>query len=302
MKKILVILLALPLCISGALADADGYWTSNADWYYHLSEYCGGADGMVPISPDGAEAFEKYACPICVPAGKRGEEPKAVNCFGELAVRIPESWLWDLEYKASSEQIDGVHERGAEALQTLGQCLHGKAYNTFLEELRTGGAASGTAYTAYVERMNCEILSVRHIGGAWYAGVRPEKDPMQGWEMLVRSLKIELEMAGDALDTYMDVEPKLTTVTLMPEEARWIYQRENSEMLVQIYPMLDVYYLGLVLKRETDSAIQLRIGGREMDVELWPTQSQGVTHFGCAITEAEFRMLEMGAELEIIEG
>ena len=299
MKRMLATILVLLLCASGALAEE--YWTANEDWYYHQSALCGGRESMVPISPDGAEEFGKYACPVCVQQREEYGEPKAVNCFGQLAVRVPESWLWDLEYKPSPELIDGVHERGAEALRTLGQCLHGRAYVQFLEEWKEGGAASGTEYFASVERMNCDILSLRHIGGAWYAGVRPEEDPMQGWEMLVRSLKIELEMTGDALDTHMNTEPKLTSLTLVPEEVMQIYQRENSEMLVWVYPLLDAYYLELILNAETDDAIRLRVGGEEMDVELWPTQIQGKPHFGCAITEAEFRALEAGAELEIID-
>ena len=304
MKKMLLFALALFLLSAAALAEADGYWTSNSDWYYHLSEYCGGAETMVPISLDGAATFGKYACPICVTIQAKNEEPKAVNCFGELAVRIPESWLWDLEYKLSSEQIDGVHERGAEALRTLGQCLHGRAYNIFLEELRSAGAASGTAYVASVERMNCDILSVRHIGGAWYAGARPETDPTRGWETLVRSRKIELEMSGDTLDTHMDVEPKLTSLKLVPEEAVPVYQREDPGLWIHIYPMEDVYYLLLSGEAERNlegTTVRVRIGGTELDVDLWPVYIGNAVDFGCALTEAEFRALEAGAELETVD-
>lgn len=304
MKRILFFALILSILSPAALAEADGYWTSNADWYYHLSEHCGGAEDMVPISLDGAEAFGKYACPICVAIQGDDREPRVLNCFGQLAVRIPESWLWDLEYKVSPEQIDGAHERGPEAMRTLGQCLHGRAYNTFLEELRSTGAAVGTAYTAFVERMNCDILSVRHIGGAWYAGVRPEADPMRGWDMLVCSRRIELEMSGSALDTHMDVEPKLTYLTLMPEEAVPICQREESGLWIHIYPMGDAYYLILSGKTERDlegATVRVRIGGTELDVDIWPVYIGNTVDFGCALTEAEFRALEAGAALEVID-
>ena len=304
MKRMLLFALTMIVLSPAAFAEADGYWTSNADWYYHQSEHCGGAGDMVPISLDGAEAFGKYACPICVAIQGDDREPKVLNCFGQLAVRIPESWLWDLEYRRSPEQIDGVHERGTEAMRTLGQCLHGRAYNTFLEELRSAGAASGTAFTASVERMNCEVLSARHIGDAWYVGVRPAADPMQGWDAMVCGWRIELEMSGDELDTHMDVEPERTHLTLIPEDVASVYQRADSGLWIHVYPMMDVYYL--ILSGETGSnlegaTLRLYIDGKESDVDLWPIYIEDAVDLGCALTEAEYHALAAGAELVVAD-
>lgn len=74
MKKRFTILFILLLCASTALADSDGYWTTNEDSYYHVDPTCGGAEDMLPISMAGAAEFEKFPCPLC--------RPEALNVCG----------------------------------------------------------------------------------------------------------------------------------------------------------------------------------------------------------------------------
>ena len=92
MKRAFAALLALALSLSAwALSEADGYWTNNADIYYHAAQNCGGAGGRVPISLEGAAEFEKYPCPVCVPAEDDGGAPAAAVRGGVIVVRFSDA-------------------------------------------------------------------------------------------------------------------------------------------------------------------------------------------------------------------
>ena len=304
MKRLLMAALAaLFLMPTAAFADADGFWTANEGWYYHASEHCGGAEDMVPISLEGAAAFEKYPCPVCVPT-QESDEIRAAVVFGQLVLRIPDTWLAELENPGlprTDSEPDGVDEYGEQALQTLGYCLHGEVYTRFLEELRKSGSTEATAVTLQALPTGDDIiLSSRHIGDAWYVCVRTAENPEEGWDLSLGIREVEIQMEGEALHTRVPYRIAVKTFRILPElvpDVSYIYQREG----IQVYKVLDGYFLDLIMASEKEAELaKLWIGGTDSNVELAPWRSGDVADYGCALTEAEFRALENGAALERI--
>lgn len=302
MKRFLVLaFIALLIAPAAAFAETDGFWTVNADWYYHASEYCGGVEGMVPISPEGAEAFAKYPCPVCV-STQESDEIRAAVIFGQLVLRIPDAWLAGLEYE--SREAERLERNGAEAWRALGIYLHGEDYVRFLADLRERRSAGATGMFPWLIELNqVKPLSMRHIGDAWYACVRPLEDPADGIQVLLDVSRFDLRMEGDSLEMesaleYM--EPlSLSQMESIPA-ASYIYLREGEG--VRVYRALDAYFLDFFTEvGEYVEFPRLYIDGADLNVALAAWRSGDIADYGCVLTEAEFRALESGATLELID-
>ena len=315
MKKSWVFLIMLLLCIPNALGESDGYWTSNGDWYYHACEFCGGAEDMVPISAAGAAEFGKYACPVCVPTQESGEI-QVTECFGYLALRIPDAWVArqeNPELPRLESDPAGVNGKGAQALETLGMCLHGEDYARFMEKLRASGSAEAIVTMPQVLPVeDAVVISMRHIGDAWYACVRPEKNPEEGWDLMLGLTKLEMKMEGGELQTEVPYRLAVKSFPLMPEQitsaAEPMLQRTEEGMLIRVIQLADESYnfslTGSI--SEFPERARLRVDGVELECEFeaWRYEDAPdhlIVLCSCALTEAEFRALEAGAPIEFTD-
>ena len=301
MKRLwMIALAALFLLSTAAFAEVDGCWTANEDWYYHASEYCGGTESMVPISLDGAAAFAKYPCPVCV-STRESDEIRAAVVFGQLVLRIPDVWLAGLEYE--SKETERLERDGAEAWRALDMYLHGEDYVRFLVNLWEQGSAEATGMFPWLVELNpVKPLSMRHIGDAWYACVRPLEDPADGIQVLLDVSQFDLQMKGDSLRMESALEYAEPLSLPEPEPvpaASYVYSREGEG--IRVYRVLDAYFLDFFTEAEEYAEFpRLYIDGVDLNVALAAWRSGDIADYGCALTEAEFRALENGAALEMI--
>ena len=303
MRRWICLALALLCCVPAALAEADGYWTNNADWYYHLSEHCGGVEGMVPISPDGARAFGKYPCPVCVPAEDDGAEPWAV-AMGKLAmIRFSDAWL----NRQAEERLTSVFGfsgadvlRGAEADRRIAELLHGEAYGAFLAD----GAETRAMVPGYPVRYE-NVLCLRHIGSAWYMVVRTEEKldgqyDVEDWEAYADRVWME----GDELyvDGDMQREPLTLHMNVQNLDGAEAAHEREGDVRITAYAAMDICIAEL---REAGAdpdlleEVALYIGGADTGLRLNGRMSGDTAVYRCALTNAELAALQSGAEVAL---
>ena len=306
MKRILLLALALLFCLPAALAESDGYWTTNDDWYYHLSAWCGGADGMVPISLNGAEAFGKYPCPVCVPEEGGAAEIQVVVRGGTVILRVPDAWMDSLEMDSSSFYIWDEKLSGAEADEALSAQLHGEAYAQFVSGFRQNGSAEAWVRVPGVGRVGDIVLSQRHLGGAWCFALLPER--------LNNSWNVELDINGrllQAADGVLNVhyaqEAALTYREVLQlihaYDAERVFAREGG-VEVGVYRAQGMNIAAIYQRPEDKNRMlgaRLYIGGVDTGAKLngWLNEETELGFYCCVLTDAELHALQEGAEIEL---
>ena len=300
----LLILLCVPFA---ARADGqDEYWTTRAELYYHGYANCNGAEGRVPISAEAAAAFDKYPCPVCVPAGSDSTQVQGVARGGTIVLRFPDGMLAEPELTGVFGWGFPVDYEGAEAWTRLGELLHGEEYAGFAERVRAGGSAETVARVPCVVTIGDELtLNQRHIGGDWYSIVRPKERFEDSWEMYWRIDGLELEMAGDALReefSLQTVEEYQTVRLASADGAQSVFQRTAGNLEIRVYRELDAN-VAVICERSADAdfleKVGLRIGGYDCGVALtgYMDGSDGV--FCCTLTDGELHLLEAGADFAL---
>ena len=308
MKRMLAFILSLLLCVPAALAEADGYWTSNADWYYHLSPYCGGAENMVPISLDGAEAFGKYPCPVCVPEEDGSAEVRAVTRGGVVIARVPDAWLDSVALSDPNDSFFTDEETfsGAEAQQELAALLHGEAYVRFVEQVHSGDSVEIRARGPQVGADPDFEFSKRHLGGAWYFVVLP-RESVDRWDTYMGVWGAQLRMEGDVLHKIRDQQNLASNGALRlgpiarADGAECVYARTEG-MKIDVYRAQDMN-IAVFSQRAEDvnrlSGARLYIGGVDTGAILNGRRDGDAGTYCCVLTEAELAALRSGAEVEL---
>ena len=304
-RMMCVILAAFMILSFAAQAETEGYWTNNADWYYHLSPYCGGIDSMVPISLDGADAFGKYPCPACVP-GEGGIEIEGAieGGMGLVVIRIPENWQEVKLRNSSGDDSDACYE-GEQMYRALGDYLNGAEYTRFLRDYRDSGSASATVVVPPdLIGIGAEPLSKRHIGGAWLY-VFPPAPNVKGGTADISVIGIEFDLhAEDGLlvcdgKNYAYEEfGKRQNLALRQEHGGVIFKREYGELRVYVKRMLDEYVA--LIQRDGGEAIrdaELCIG--ESHIALCGGVDAAANIYACVLTEAEWNALQADVPVEL---
>lgn len=308
MKRGFLWALILALCLPcAALGEAgSGFFTRSADLYYHYNEFCGGSGGMVPISQAAAQAFGKHVCPVCMPEEDTGGEIQAVVRGGTIVVRFPDARLAEAELTdVFGWSQDSVYPGDAGA-RMLAHCLHGESYNAFMAELQGGGAAQGRALEPEIlSGSDVMIMSLRHIGGSWYAVARSDAKPGERWNMYWRINSHALNMQPDGLHIVFDrqsVESWLELPLGQMGDADPVYEYSEGSLRVEAYRAMDAV-IAVVYDSAADADflqdVQLRIGGADSGIEVTGYMNGKTGVYCCVLTEGELAALQSGAQAEL---
>lgn len=309
-RRLLPAVLALMFVLSfAALAETEGYWTSNADWYYHLSPYCGGIDSMVPISLDGADAFGKYSCPACVSGENDGEIQAVIEGgAGIVVVRIPDSCLGDAWFDEVNSYTDDVSYEGDAAYRMLADYLSGEAYVGFLSDYQVRGSAQASASQPRILALGNElVLSRRHLNGVWYFAVRI-REPLRetffdvdSWTMNWRTDAFQLRMEDDVLicDYTTNTQTEKLDLRIEVQSTEPIFEESFGELHFYVTQAMNEY-IALILRRADDAVPdgELVIGERA-GIPLTGHINAGADVYCCVLTEAELNALRSGATAEL---
>lgn len=308
MKRKIVGLLAAVLCLAApALAEGSGgYWTRNADFYYHANENCRSETGMVPISAEAAVAFGKGVCPVCVPAQDDGRDVQAASRGGTIVVCFSDAWLNEPELTGVFGWSGGGSYSGAECQAVLAENLHGDAYNRFMEDYLQNGSAEGRANTPHILSADgLLVMNKRHIGSDWYIVVRPREKFEDSWNMYWRVSSLSLQMEQDTLHADFDqqtVEEIRELKIDRMDGSEPVYQRSGDALDIAVYAALDG---NIMVLREKDAAdrnledVRLRISGAPDGVDIAGYPENDAAVYCCMITDAELEALQNNARVEI---
>ncbi len=304
MRKGLAMLLALSLAlIAPALAEAEGYWTNNEDIYYHALENCGGVEGRVPISLEGAAEFEKYPCPVCVPDEDDGDEPTAAARYSVIVVRFSDSWLAKQELTGVFGFMGEAIYEGAEAERMRAELLHGEAYANFPEDGTQVWALAPDLLEQDGDEALCTLLCRRHIGSAWYVILLPTQRFGDSWEMYWRVNADQVWMEGGALHTCFErqtVEEHRALKLALLHGSEPEYSRDG-EPEVRVYQALDTH-VAVIYESDPDENllqdVELRIGGEYAGTMQGRLQDGRAIYYS-ALTEGEMNALRNGAAVEL---
>lgn len=317
MKRILLGLLMLA-CLSSATAETEGYWTNNADWYYHLSRYCGGAEAMVPISLDGAAAFEKHPCPVCVTVGD-ADIRGAIESTAELWVaRIPESWL-EAQTPAYSEGYSYAGDKSFaedEMYRALGEYLRGENLARFLNDYRTSGRAEAIGWTPSNSLVTgyCPLLSRRLMNGTWYYIMKPGVDLKNQrdvtWKIKLDLLPVRLSAEDGLLicDGIGFAALQNCDLKFSVQDAEIVLEQTVGDQRIRVERIMDEYMLLLLRDAQKDpltedeivvSTLMMEIG-ETFEIELFSfVEAERYHLYSCMLTEPEFLALSSGAEVKL---
>lgn len=288
---------------------ADGYWTRNAEIYYHAVECCGDGKDRVPISETAACAFGKFACPVCVQAEDVGEDVQAASRGGTVVVKFSDAWL-------NAQELTGVFGWGTDsaytghaAWRTLGEYLHGESYRGFVESYLQNGSADGRANTPFILSRGAQVMSRRHIGGNWYIVVRPEEKFRDTWSMYWRVSSLKLNMEGEALTSNFDMQTveetrRLSLSRMDGTDAAFTCTGAGFEL--EVYEALGGYIA--VIREEGGAAgsmenVRLMIDGASFGIDLagYAEGTDAVYCFALDAGELEALKGNAGAQLWHVE-
>lgn len=308
MRRGVLYALALLLCLSRpALAEAGPEcWTRKAELYYHANARCGGVEGRAPISPEAAAAFDKYACPVCVPVEDGGGDVRAVARGGIIALRFSDAWLAEPEAAGVFGWAEAQEYADADAWSRLGELIHGEAYSDFLAAHSARGSADAAARVPVVLAVQDDLLmNRRHIGCGWYAVVRPAEAFDESWEMYWRIDILNLHMEDGVLServAFQTIEESRSVKLSPADGADAAYRRAEGDLEISIYCELGVNIAVIYARGASADLLQdasLRIGGADCGIRMrgYADGARGV--FCCALTDGERAALEDGAALSL---
>ena len=313
MRK-LIWLLVILLTISCAAQAEEYHYTRRDDLYYHVSANCGGADGMVPISMEGAQEFDKFPCPICVPDDTQWQaDIAAVARDNTVIVRIADSFLEEAELTDTFGFSPAEPQPVSEAPALIAEYLHGDAYNRFLQEIRTTGSASAQARIPLVLSTNTQEhpllrMSTRHIGNAWYFALQTDAPMDDTFDISWRANAFKFKFSYDSGLTVNDAQQTdLYPASLKPspqtEPAAFSAQYDDCRIDVYTDAGQDVRANVAVITLSGADAnnldnCTLSIGDPvSIPVNGYMDGENGV--FCCTLTDVEIARLKNGEKAEI---
>lgn len=291
---------------AACFAEAQDYWTRNADLYYHMHENCGGGTQRVPISEKAARAFAKHACPVCVPAEDRAGDVQAAVRGGTIVVKFSDAWLREHELTdVFGWSVDSRYP-GEEGWRMLGEYLHGDAYNAFVSQYMAEGSAEGRAYMPHILSADgALVMNERHIGSDWYIVVRPQGKFRNKWEMYWRVSSLDLHMEDGALQANFDLQTveetrELRLKTMNSSNAAYSYAGDGFEL--QVYEALEGNVA--VIREENADANRLENVCLVIGDELCCTGLSGYAEgdaavYCCMLTDGELSALKSNVRAEL---
>ena len=319
MRK-LIWLLVILLTISCAAQAEEYHYTRRDDLYYHVSANCGGADGMVPISMEGAQEFDKFPCPICVPDDTQWQaDIAAVARDNTVIVRIADSFLEEAELTDTFGFSPAEPQPVSEAPALIAEYLHGDAYNRFLQEIRTTGSASAQARIPLVLSTNTQEhpllrMSTRHIGNAWYVTFLTENGLRDGWDLEWRIEGYTIEAKDDQLTIALTgkTDERSSSIPLvgsadlaiLPAPKNFSVQFDGCR--IEVYPMMNTdtrTNIARITQFDADADYlqnsTLCIGDQiRIPINGYADGADGI--FWCALTDVEYACLANGTKATIL--
>lgn len=284
MKRIFIALLVLLAAVCAA-AEGETYYRGTdikAGSCYHATPLClysGGAD--VPLTKEEAEALGLYPCPVCVQGKSDPEGVRAAARGGTYVVRMSDGWMSSRPDIGSIFGFgDEEHYTGDELDKTLSRLLHGNMYVSFVEAVRNNGMPSEPVYCPGIYPSNNELeMCQRHIGGAWYTVLRPDKAARK---LIAEKGKLEVYLrffAGRAVysdgtlyvsdDEEWGDEHCLLEFEKTDSEA--VFSKEYDGFSLDMYNELGAYVF-VLRERDADGDllrdVGLTLGGRRLDISL----------------------------------
>ena len=307
MKNTLVLLIVCLLLSLCACAEEATYYTLNEDIYYHIHANCGGKKGMVPLSREAADEFQKYLCPICGPI-KQNISAKSVVRGGTIVSRIPQSWLDDPKKSATGvfAAPSGQTYEGSEAYALLSEYLHGENYTDFIEEYHTNGSAETTVRVPDILWEKGElIMNQRHFGGAYYIVFRPKNAFEDSYATYARFFEHDLSMENGALRDYVEREwndPDFNIVLDRINDAKSVYDGAGDGLQISIFCEMDTN-IAVITERNADknriSRVPLRIGDKDTGIEMSGYMDGVDAVYCCVLTDGELSLIQSGAEIAL---
>ena len=298
------------LLIIACTARAEGYYsTRKNDLYYHVSANCGGANGMVPISAEGAQEFGKFPCPVCVPDDTLWQEDISAIARGNtIIVRMSDSWLERAELTDAFGFSPAEPQPVSDAPALIAEYLHGDAYNRFLQEIRTG-SANAQGRKPLVLSTNTQDrpilrMSARHIGSAWYTAFRAEKGFGESWYLEWRIEGYTIEAQDDQLTIELSGQTKESGASIpaanFTDSAAFSAQFDGFR--IEIYTAAEAGIranIAVITQFDADADYlqnsALCIGDQaRIPIDGYADGANGV--FCCVLTDAEYAYLKNGAK------
>jgi hypothetical protein len=146
---------------------------------YHATPLCIDAGGASdPITEEEARENGLLPCPICVRTASDAEGVSAVARGGTYVLRITDEWM---NSRTDIGSVFGFFSTmaftGEDIMKPLAERVHGDDYVAFVEAIQNGASAGATTYYPGIYPKNDELeMCQRHIGGAWYTVLRPDKE------------------------------------------------------------------------------------------------------------------------------
>ena len=200
----LLLVAAAGFMLSGALAE--GWWVDGDGLYYHAAPNCAlardvkqEADSYATFAAD----MGTHPCPACVPA-EAGADVKAWERGGTVIVRLPDEWIEARldEESAPDEPSEGALEMDDWGDGDLSRLLNGERYLDYLSAAAPGADLTTEALAPECAEDGLLVMSRRHLGGAWWMAVRPDR---AGRDALKKSGKLALPLRLWQVPLFIDV-------------------------------------------------------------------------------------------------
>lgn len=307
MKNIAALMLVCLMLILCAQAEEITYYTLKEDIYYHIYANCGGAEGMVPLSKEAADEFQKHICPLCDPI-KDDISARSVARGGTVVSCIPQSWLDDPKKTTQGvfAQPAEYEYQGNEMYARLSELLHGEKYAAFIEEYRANGRAETTVRVPDIIWDNGElIMNQRHFGGAYYIVFRPKNAFEDSYATHARFFEHDICMENDVLYETVGWEWNDYDFNIALERIegdKTAYSGGNDSLKISVFREMDAN-IAVITEKNADknriSRVLFSINGLDTGIEMSGYMDGKDAVYCCVLTDAEYKLIKNGAEISI---
>lgn len=298
--KWIVCALAAFMLASAQAAEAQ-YISPEDSIYWHANASC---QGEFMLEADSTK--DLFPCPVCVQEDVK-PEVTAVERGGTIILRMPDSWA------NSRTGIHGIFgasnaERyeGEEAVRMAGHFLHGDEYNAFMKSWQETGKAEDWIWVPQIYPENNEFfMNERHIGGAWYVTMRPDRVSGDSIRMYLRFFCGMMRADGDRLtaaiwdDEWGDDNYILKFSKKQNKSST--FSRDYGDFSIDIYDELDTH-IAVVRWKNADKdllkEVRLTVGDQP-DIILNGYMSGADGVFCGTLTDGEDHLIRTGAPVKL---
>ena len=280
---------------------------------YHATPLCIDANNAsAPISEGEAREIGLLPCPICVQTTSGAEGVSAVARGGTYVLRITDEWMNSRSDIGSVFGFFGPTVfTGENILKPLAERVHGDAYISFVEAIQNGTSASAKTYYPgiYPEHKELEMCQ-RHIGGAWYTVLRPDREARNAMARKGK-LKIYLRFFGGETkyengmltlgngDEWGDQDYQLKFDKM---GSKAVYSKQYDDFTLDLYDELDATIFVLREPKADSDALEdvgLTLDGKAMNLSLNGYMDGSDAVYAGVFTAPEAMAIRNGAEISI---